>query len=678
MGISCFQQHVHVKICGKKHILLRKVSEDLWQLEEVKTKRIIEHTDEQLRSIYANGQLIFYTERLPTVRSDDSDLGVVHREITDEQFEKAKNRRVYALAVWDLPNTGLAMRPKILAIWEKLKSPIKPPHWTTVFRWKARFQNAGKDIHSLVDEDGKRGNRTPRYQKDVLDIVTNAIDIVYLTRERKTIQDTLDKARYEVRRENKLLPAAMQLQEPTRRFITSVIEAIPAFDRCVARYGQIAAVKRFRAVLAHRTTDAPLDRAEMDHTLLDLLVIDDETGLPLGRPWITACIDDNTRCLLGINIGFEPPSYLSVARCLKHAFLPKVTLRQQYPSIQNNWDAYGAMRELVVDNGNEFHSKSLENACYSLGIEIHYSARKTPWFKGKIERFLGTLNAGIADGNPGSTFGNIFDKDDYDPAKHAVIRLSKLREIAHIWIVDYYHQKPHRSLKLPPAVLWKTRISAEDIPVPDDPARLDAILGRSEQRKLTHKGIELDGLLYNSPELTRLRQKLGEKLDVEIRVDDIDIGEIVVLSPDKKRMFKVPAIAVDYAKGLTRWQHRVCKRYAAREMEKYDAGGWLNAKETISRLIREEFMHKKMKSRAKIARFQGEGTKPSETTTTSKPSSHAPQTVPEADASSKAPTSPVKSEAKPATSLPKTFKPIIRVRNQHVIETDQQEKNNCE
>ncbi|MDR3736464.1 MAG: hypothetical protein P4L10_13130 [Acidobacteriaceae bacterium] len=55
------------------------------------------------------------------------------------------------------------------------------------------------------------------------------------------------------------------------------------------------------------------------------------------------------------------------------------------------------MRELVLDNGLEFHSESLEQVCYSPGIEMHYSARREPWFKGKIERFFGSLNTLLKD-----------------------------------------------------------------------------------------------------------------------------------------------------------------------------------------------------------------------------------------------------------------------------------------
>lgn len=265
------------------------------------------------------------------------------------------------------------------------------------------------------------------------------------------------------------------------------------------------------------------------------------------------------------------------------------------------------MRELVVDNGLEFHALALELACFSLGIEIHYSARKTPWFKGKIERFLGTLNRAIAHGHPGTTFSNIFEKNDYDPSKHAVVRLSTLKQIVRLWISDYYHQKPHRTLKQPPTVMWSSSISHEDIYLPDSMDQLDAILGRPETRILSHKGVEIEGLHYNSPELTQLRMKAGDKLCIEARVNDSDLGSIIVLSPDNKRMFTVPALSQKYAKGLTRWQHRVCKRWAANELKKYDPESWLEAKETISRLIQEEFLLKKQKSRVKMKRFSTPG-----------------------------------------------------------------------
>lgn len=223
-----------------------------------------------------------------------------------------------------------------------------------------------------------------------------------------------------------------------------------------------------------------------------------------------------------------------------------------------------------------------------------------------VERLIGTLNREVAHGRPGTTFSNSFEREDYDPSKHAVVRFSVLKEVIYKWVVDVYHQRPHRSLGISPASMWESSIAPEEIPLADDPARLDAILGASEIRTLTHKGIELYGLVYNSPQLAELRRSRAEKLDVDVRVDQTDLGKIVVIGPDNGELYSVPALRADYATGLSLWQHKVCKRYAAERLEQYSAESWLEAKERISQMIDAEFPKRRLKTRAKMARFKGD------------------------------------------------------------------------
>ncbi|MDP2788109.1 MAG: DDE-type integrase/transposase/recombinase [Pseudomonadota bacterium] len=664
MGTSAFQSGAHIDIDGKRYSLLRRVTDDQWQLEDFRTKRIVEYSNNELQSQYVSGELTFVArQNRENLHGNEQTPQLL---FTPQQWEEAKMRRAYVHAVLETTGTRAQIAPIVKAVWERIRKPEAIPGLSSVLRWKCAYLRSGKNITSLVEQTHKKGNGSARYPQEVSAIVLAAIDSVYLTLEKNTVQEVIDRVTALVNRENRLRPEGLQLPTPTRRFIRRAIDAIPAFDRYSARHGRVAATKKFRSVQAHRTTLAPLERAEIDHTLLDLMCIDDHTGLPLGRPYITACIDDYSRCLLGLYVGFEPPSYLTVAHCLKHAFLPKTDLAEKYPGIKNSWDAHGVMRELVVDNGAEFHSASLENACYSLGIEIHYSARKTPWFKGKIERFLGTLNGAVAHGNPGTTFRNIFDKEEYDPSKHAVIRLGKLQEIIRMWVVDVYHQKIHRTLNAPPAIVWQNSIRPEDILLPDDPAQLDAIMGRSEERRLTHKGIEINCMFYNSPELTDLRRQFGDKLDVEIRVNDADLGQIIVFSPDKTQMYTANVLTPEYANGLSAWQHRVCKKFAAQELEKYDPTAWLEAKMAIASLIEEEFMHKKQKSRTKIARFKGENP----------PLPAARQVIPAPEPASPAPKAEPLTHEDIAVPLPsdrpaKRFKPVYRERGQSMIEADQ-------
>lgn len=603
MATAAFESGALVTIDNKSFTLVRKVDGDVWQLEECRTKRVHEYHDRALRALYTAGVLRFGAAKQAGVRSEhESDVATL--SIPDSDWEIAKTRRAYVMAVSELPHTAPRLRPVIEDIWARLKAPASPPDPVTVIRWCKRFLGAGRDIRALIDRHRAKGNRTRRYPPEVLEAVEAAVDHTYLTKEGKSIEDTLNAAIVAIYRENGLRPSPMQLPVPTRRLVTSAVQAIPAFERCIARYGRDTAMKMFRGVLAHSVVVAPLDRAEIDHTPLDLLVIDEKSGLPLGRPYLTVCLDSATRCVLGLHISFEPPSYLTVARCLRDAFLPKVDLRQQYPRIRHDWEPHGVMIELVVDNGAEFHSRSLENACLTLGIEIHYSPRKRPWFKGKVERLLRTMNAAIAHGVPGSTFSNIFERSDYDPAKHAVVRLSTLQEIARMWVVDVYHERPHRALKERPIDMWRTGIAPEDIRLPDDPDSLSAILGRSDTRVLTHKGVEFDGLFYNSPEMIALRRREGDRLNVDIRIDDGDIGWIYVIAPDKRQHFKVAALARDYAQGLTRWQHHVIKRFAAQNHRPSEPESWREAKAAIEEIIAQDLQLKRRTTHAKIGRYQ--------------------------------------------------------------------------
>lgn len=603
MSTGAFEQGRCIEISGKSFQLMQKVSDSLWQLQDMRTHRISEMTDLDLRRKYFQGNLCFIDYSLKNINANPNP-GISYRDISESAWDCAKMRRAYVMAIIDQPSTKAAVQPTIDQLWLSLKSPVKAPDASSVLRWKKKFLAADRNINVLLDNTVKKGNRTTRYPNDVLSFVETAIETAYMSRERKTVQDVTDKAAALIIEENKLRLESQHLPMPKRRLVQRLVSNVPSYERHVARYGATAATRKFRAALSHRTTEAPLQRAEIDHTQLDLFVIDDKSGLPLGRPWVTACIDDYSRCILGLTIGFEPPSYLTVASCLRSAFMPKLDLHDSYPEIKNEWSAHGIMRELVVDNGLEFHSKSLENVCLQLGIEMHYSARKTPWFKGKIERFFGTFNRAIAHGTPGTSFGNIFEKDDYDPSKHAVIRLGVLQELARKWIVDVYHQKPHATLQATPNEVWKNSIADEDIRLPSNPALLNTILGHSHSRKLTHKGIELDGLLYNSPELTNLRRELGSKLDVDVRSDDADLGYIMVFSPDQKRVFKARALAFQYANGISRWQHKTIKAYAAKTLLSADMTGWLTAKEAVAQMATAEAANKKARTRARVARYR--------------------------------------------------------------------------
>lgn len=609
MAITYLCKNTSFDMDGREYQLTKLINENIWQATEVRTGRVSEFGTQVLQQHYADGRLVFMEDPNKAVKADEAFKEKTTNfslKAKDEDLERAKVCRSYVKAVEHLPCTKPIMEAAIQEVWDKIKLPKTMPNWTSVVRWKKKYLTSGKDGYALVDAHHRKGNRKSRYDAEVIEIAQDCIDRIYMQRERKTIEDTTEEAVVMVTRENKQRTKHDQLSLPTRRVIKRLIDLIPAFDRCAARYGRLAANRIYRSKMRHLVTKKPLESAEIDHTKLDLFVIDDDSHIPLGRPWLTICIDSHTRCILGIYIGFEPPSFLTVGKCLKHAFLPKTNLQEQFPDIRNTWEAHGVMEQLYVDNGLEFHSVSLEKACFAFGVEIIYTPRKTPWFKGKIERFNRTINDGVSHGIAGTTFSNIFEKDDYDPAKHAVVTLSTLRRIIHKWIADYYHQKPHRSLdRQTPAVVWASSINPEDIALANNPAELDVLLGKAvEAKKVTHKGIEINNLLYNSPELMKLRRQYGESLTVDIRVDESDVGHLYVILKDNQGYIEVPALNHEYANGLTLWLHNICRSYAKKHFKKVDVYSYALAKTEIREIVEQELKLKRRKSNSRVARHQ--------------------------------------------------------------------------
>jgi len=224
MGKSVFKAGVEVDINGKTYHLLRKLDEDLWQLEEERNKRIHEYSGTELRDMYGKGELVFNGGRADSLKTREP--GKRYEDISDEQWADAKECRVYVLAILGQQCTLRLLKRQIKRTWESLGSQDKPPSVSSVLRWRLKYVQSGEDLVSLVKRNAKKGNRENRYPDEVMEMVESAIDSVYLTEERKPMQDVLDAACALVDKENALRPNSLHLKRPTRRLIKRMISDI--------------------------------------------------------------------------------------------------------------------------------------------------------------------------------------------------------------------------------------------------------------------------------------------------------------------------------------------------------------------------------------------------------------------------------------------------------------------
>lgn len=441
----------------------------------------------------------------------------------------------------------------------------RSPHFTTVYRWYREYRAATFDIRAVVPNFHKQGNSTARLHTYVQRIIQDAIDVHYMKRTQPPVTDVIDIVRNEVTEKNKLLPDGQKLKVPSARAIYRCIKRLPPDIRALKREGERVAFLRYNAWLGGVKVSRALERVEVDHTKLDIFVIDERFGMPIGRPWLTMAIDVYTGMPVGFHLGFDQPSWRSVMACLRHAVLPKKKHYEGISGIVNSWDVYGIPDMLVVDNGAEFHSTQFELACQHLNIHVLHTQARCPWLKGAIERFFGAMNGQILKSVPGYTFSNIVDKGDYDPKKNAVMDLPTLRDRVYMWIIDYYSQRVKRGINDVPARRWAANINLYPIRMPATAADLNVAMYSTETRTAHGYGIELQNIHYNSEELSEVRRVHGQKVKVDFRYDPNDLGRIYVVNPSTGATFEVPAKDQTYANGLSTWQHAVIRRYWLKE-----------------------------------------------------------------------------------------------------------------
>lgn len=616
-GSFCVGQRFQLK--DQVHRVFRDLGGGLIAVEELATGSIKERTIAELLNAWKAGDLVLGD------RPTSSDESALHQAIerahedafrqsyTAEQQDRARAKLVYVERLEKLPRSVNVMTPAIeeiwadKSLWKKVCAFLKAPHFTTVVKWIRGYQRAGRDVRALVDRHHDKGNDGDRLDPIVVTMVDDLIETRYLTQERPPLKAIHKDLKGLVALRNTTRLTADRLAVPSYGYLKRRIGDLAPYDVCRARYGQRVAELKFRVSGRGVLALHPLARACMDHTRMDVFVVDERTRLPLGRPWLTIVIDEYSRYVLGYYLSFEEPSSVSMTRALRHALSPK----DPSPDIKAQWDAWGVMETLAVDNGMEFHGRALEAGAGRFGISLQFCPRRKPWFKGKVERLFGTLNMGLLVDMKGKTFSSVVLKGDYDPAKHAVMTLETLRRVVHMWIVDVYHQEVHKGLGMTPEEAWRDGVARIDRYLPPSSIAVEAAFSTANKRRLTHKGIEFDLLLYNCRELGAIRELHGSEIEVEVRTYDDDLGSIVVVAPDGKTLIKVPVLESEYANGLTRWQHKVCKRFQ-RRMQEDEAReiSLLEARNRIRALIEQDMKLGSRKTRNQQQRFLGDEVMP--------------------------------------------------------------------
>jgi len=497
-----------------------------------------------------------------------------------------------------------------------IKSLLHSISQSSTYRWLRAYWISGKDIRALIPDTGNRGGKgNSRLSGQQDRIIDQAIEKLYYRREKITIDDLLHEIARRIADENTLLSDNDQLSVPSRSSIVRRVEALNMERVFRARRGKRATDKEFSQSNRMDYPKLPLEEIQIDATKVDLIVVDENDSLPLGRPTLMFAMDLSTRYPLGYYLGFEPEGYLPVLETLYQSILPKSALTERY-GITNEWLAYGIPHTLHVDNSKAFRGRALEDACLELGIVLKHGRPRAPHLRGAIERAFGTLNV-LFHSLPGTTFSNIMSREDYPSEKSACVSLQALEEMLVKYLIDIYAQSHHKGLGDIPARRWEKALSSGFMPrVPKNAEDLLILLGRIEFRTIFNYGIDLNRIRYNSAELAPIRtmikkhpERFGHK--VKLKYHPGDLSRIHVYDPFDDRYIEVPALDQEYTHELSLWKHSVLQRYARLEGYGEDLAALGRAKQEIRSIVDEQKSQKRLASRVRTARYEHAGKSPS-------------------------------------------------------------------
>jgi putative transposase len=461
--------------------------------------------------------------------------------ISEKNFEEAKKRYQIILPLLDAKRTEVMV---------KNAAHIAGVGQATLYRWIKKFEQHSV-LTSLLPTKREGGRGKSRIESATDEIINKVIHSFYLTTESRKISKTYEEICRQCNNAN--------IQKPSPSTVRNRIFNFTEQDRIKSRLGKRAHKERFEPKVGHfPTTTRPLEVVQIDHTKLDLMIINPQNGQTMGRPWLTLAMDIYSRMVVGFHLSMDDPSILGTGICIGNTILPKDNLMRDIlgeDSSNVEWPCYGLMETIHVDNGKDFKSVSIERACMEYGINLEFRPVKMPEFGAHIERLLGTFLSDIHT-IPGTTFNNISKRKYYDSSKKAILTFDDINKWLLLCITQVYHLKKHSQIGTSPLNLYREAILGTDEhlgvgepkTVKNERKLYLDFLPRIE-RTIQSYGLVIDHIYYYSDvlkdyihavEKPYVNSSRQVKKKFVFRRDPRDLSKLFFLDPQTKIYYDIP------------------------------------------------------------------------------------------------------------------------------------------
>lgn len=410
---------------------------------------------------------------------------------------------------------------------------VNGKHPATIYRWLQLYADDSRQTILIPKRRGRiRGTKFIAAATEA--IVSEVIEEVYLTEQRPRISFVIE----EIRR--RCIHRDIPIPPPTGNTVRRRIAQIPK-ALAYRRRGMSDVADSRHSLIKRHYDDAscPYAIVEIDHSPVDAIIVDEISREPLGRPWLTVAIDLFSRMILGINLSFDAPSFVTTGSCLAQAMLPKTEYLASL-EISGEWPVWGPMGVVHCDNAKHFHGEKLERVCAKYGIILHFRRSGQKQEGGHIERMFGTIANRTAT-VPGATFAHVRARKGYDSEKKSAFTLKEFERWLVLNIIDVYHQQVHSIIGMPPIAKFKQGLAGNSamagggsIPVYRDPERLRIDFMPTFKRAIEPRGVVIDHIHYTGDVLQPFMRPPGKGKPVKqlFHRDPEDITRCWFVHPD--------------------------------------------------------------------------------------------------------------------------------------------------
>lgn len=535
-------------------------------------ENLVEFPVEIIDKLLHEGKLTGWTQ--PNPDSKAKQISKILQKATESDFETANARYRVVLAKLNgesLNDEGASER--------------------TIHRWVSAY-NKAKYLHGYgylgLLPQPNLGNRKPKVPEEVLDRLK-----IHLKNSYQTLKQ---KSKWIVWSEFLLICEKERLPTISYKAFRKFVNTLDKVTTIEKRQGHRAAYQKREFYLELSLTtprhgDRPFHIAHIDHTELDIEIIDSKTGENLGRCYLSLLLDAYSRKVLAFYLSFDPPSKVSnmmvLRECVKrHGRLPQI---------------------LVVDGGKDFASTYFESLLAMFECTKKTRPPAEPRNGAVLERIFGSTNTRFVYNLQGNTqlskTVRLMTKE-VNPKNIAIWDLLGFYNKLKIFLYEVYNKQiPHPTLEMTPDQAFQEGLrkfgSREIKRIPyDENFKIMTLPSarRGDAKVCSQRGIRIDyrnyyGTAFKHPEVDRQL--------VPVRVDPLDAG--IVYAYVRGRWAKCYSEYYKHFKGRSEKEVKLAIQELRRKTSLFQKNREISAKKLANFLLsveaEESLLIQRMKDR---------------------------------------------------------------------------------